>query len=98
MKKISDILVTCGKALTIALPMIALASCTPHFNREGQQPAAGPQTFANPILDLTAQGGASAPGVTPHFKVTRVAIGGNIQRIRATTPSKSLLGGPHAPH
>jgi hypothetical protein len=81
----------------LLLPLIA-AGCTPKFNRKSQQELAlqarpAPAGLALPVQDLTAQGGSATPGVTPHFRVTRVAIGGNIRRSQGNTPSGTAVHG-----
>jgi hypothetical protein len=89
----------CLKRLTglSLLAFLWVAGCTPHFNRKGKERTvtAG---MGNPIPDLAVQGGGASPGMTAHFHVSRVAIGGNVRRIQATTPSGiGVQGGPGAP-
>ena len=92
-----------GRTLSVLLLVIAFSSaCTPHFNRAGKKlPLVPPLDtvvgLARPLQDLTAQGGGT-PGTTPNFRLTRVAIGGNIQRKQGLTPSSQILqGGPGVP-
>jgi hypothetical protein len=85
------------KKLGAIAVMLLTSACTPHFNRDGQTAAQTPAGMGLPVQDLTAQGGASTPGVTSHYKITRVVIGGNIQRNKAQTSSgKTVQGGPSA--
>ena len=73
--------------------VILMASCTPRFNRTAPVTPVGPSTISI-TPDLAVQGGSAATGVTAHFHVTRVAIGGNIQRRKSSAPSgKSAQGG-----
>lgn len=89
--------------LTICLLTLALGSaCTPRFNREGLLTgAAGAPTGASSkalIQDLASQGGAATPGMTASFRVSRVTIGGDFQRVKTATASgKSVKAGASAP-
>jgi hypothetical protein len=105
-EKADNIYMICLLRITASLAVLStLVACAPRFNREKLKAllpvktVIGKKSNLLPLVDLTAQGGSAATGNTSHFKVSRVAIAGNIQRIQATTASgKSVQGGPAAPH